>query len=146
MALMRALLMLFFLLLWKAGRNDTLMLNYSTNQQQQQICWNVRDVSPPPPQKGICHSVFFNPSITVFCISQPFILYTYFSGMIYQHIMLQLHISPLWSFCKCYSKSLIKNQPAKKERKKDRWTEANTLWLIFNLKGHEWTEYPEQQE
>lgn len=37
---------------------------------------------------------------------------------IYQHIMLHLHISTVWSSLKCYSKSLIKNQLAKKRVKR----------------------------
>lgn len=69
-------------------------------------------------QRGICHYVFFNPSITAFCNSQPFILHTYFSGLIHQHTMLHLHICPLRSPLKCYSKYLIKTQPTENEEKR----------------------------
>lgn len=69
-------------------------------------------------QRGICHYVFFNPSITAFCISQPFILHTYFSGLIHQHTMLHLHICPLRSPLKCYWKYLIKTQPTENEEKR----------------------------
>lgn len=48
-------------------------------------------------RRGICHSVFLHPSITAFSMSQSFILHTFSPGLIYQHIMLHLHISPLWS-------------------------------------------------
>lgn len=36
---------------------------------------------------------------------------------IYQHIMLHLHISTVWSSLKCYSKSLIRNQLAKRVKR-----------------------------
>lgn len=65
--------------------------------------------------------------------------------------MLQLHISLLWSFLKCYFKSVIKKfiPLLKKERrgeKKTWWRDANTVWHILNLKGHEWSEDPEKRD
>lgn len=107
--------------LWQTGWEDIFLLNYWVDQQQ--ICCHLCDcvVVPPeenmPPGLVLCLFVFFQPA---HFSPHPFL-------RIYQHIMLHLHISPRWSFLKCYFKSLIKNPPAGKRGKKE--TSVLTLTL-----------------
>lgn len=75
-------------------------------------------------QRRICLSFLFCFSHSTSFLHQPAHYSSHLFLRIYQHIMLHLHISPLWSILKCYFKSLFK----KKKRGK-------TSELILTLCG-----------
>lgn len=135
-SLMRALLMLACEKLVR--RTHLCLITQQNNNKSAAICMIVFLYL----QRRICLSFLFCFSHSTSFLHQPAHYSSHLFLRIYLHIMLHLHISPLWSILKCYFKSLFKK---KKRGKKDQWTDTNTVWLIFNLKGHEWTEDQENK-
>lgn len=82
--------------LWKAGQEDTFMLNYSAKQQQIPFVWLCFCTSRG---EYAFHFCFVFPIPPVFCTSQPIILHTYFSGFISTlcFICTSVHFEASWN-------------------------------------------------